>query len=359
MPADPVEAIETRELTRLVNRTERPRRALTAMLFPDATHRTLMTETVQVDELTGEDELAPFIEVNGEAVNVSQNNGQSYTFATPMISVKRPLTAQQLLFERRAGSPIVFSDGGTDVAGENAMQQIADDLAKLEKVCNKREEWMVAQALTGSISYSIEGKASFSIDMRKPAGNTFAAPNGLWNGGSPDPRGDIKIIQRLCNTNEVGSVTDAIGDSTAADALDDLITAETVVLDKDASIFNPNTSMIATYAENGMRFIGVLGGVRFWEYNASYKADGTGTVTTFIRAGYFEFVQLTQTAQSNRTMFYGRIPDLKAMREGLDVTKRLARVIEKEEPSVLINILKTRPLPWFYRADENVSMSVV
>ncbi len=357
MPADPVQAIETRELTRLVNRTERPRRALTAMLFPDATHRTLMTETVQVDELTGEDQLAPFIEVNGEAVAIDQNNGQSYTFACPMISVKRPLTAQQLLFERRAGQPIVFTEG-RDVAGENALQQIADDLAKLERVCNKREEWMVAQALTGTITYSIEGGASFTIDMRKPAGNTFAAPNGLWTGESPKVRADIKATQRLCNNNEVGSVTDAIGDSTAADALDNLIEAETVKFDKDANVFNPNTSMIAEYAENGMRFIGVIGGVRFWEYNASYKADGTGTVTTFIRAGYFEFVQITQTAQANRSMFYGRIPDLKAMREGLDVTKRLARVIEKEEPSVLINILKTRPLPWFYRADENVSMQV-
>lgn len=358
MAVDPILAIETRELTRTVNRRERPRRALTNMLFPMATHRTLMTETVQVDELTGEDEMAPFILKDGEAQYVGQDNGQSYTLETPMISVKRALTAQKILFERRAGQPVVFTPDGRDLAGENAVQQIADDLAKLERVTNKREEWMIAQSLTGTIEYAVEGKGSFKIDLRKPAGNDFAAPNGLWTVGSPKVRSDIKVIKRLANNNEVSAPTDAIGDGTAADALDALIESKAVVTDDAGNVFNPDTKLIAEYEDNGLRYIATIGGIRFWEYNATYKADVTGTVTSFIRPGYFEFVPLTATAQANRVMFYGRIPDLKAMREGLDVTERFSRVIEKEEPSVLINILKSRPLPWWYRADEIISMKV-
>ena len=61
MAVDPIEAIETRELVETVNRRERPRRFLTQLLFPMATHRPLDTEYVQVDELTGEDSMAPFI----------------------------------------------------------------------------------------------------------------------------------------------------------------------------------------------------------------------------------------------------------------------------------------------------------
>lgn len=359
MAVDPIEAIETRELVELVNRTERPRRFLTQMVFPMATHRTLDTEHVQVDELTGEDSMAPFIEKDGEAVAVEQDNGQSYLLKCPMISVKRALTASDLLFQRKAGDPIAFTNNaGRDYAAENAVQQIADDLAKLERVVNKREEWMIAQALTGTISYSVEGGAAFKIDLNKPAGNDFVAPNGIWTTGSPKVRGDIKCVKRLCNTNEVGMVTDAIGDTTAADALDALIESKAATLDDSGSTFNPDVDLIATYEQSGARYIGTIGGIRFWEYNATYKADDTGTVTSFIRPGYFEFVPLTSEGQANRRMFYGRIPDLEAIRTGTSVTERFSRVIEKEEPSVMINILKSRPLPWFYRADELVSMKV-
>ena len=359
MAVSPIEAIETRELVRTVNRVERPRRALTKMLFPQATHRTLTTEYVQIDELTGEDEMAPFVEVNGEAIAIGEDNGQSYMLDTPMISVKRALTAQKLLFERRAGQPIVFTPDGRDVAGENAVQQIADDTARLERTVNKREEWMIAQMLTGTISYSVPGGASLSVDLRKPAGNDFVAPNGIWaTSGSPLVRQDIKVVKRLCNSNEVGGVTDAIGDSTAADALDSLIEGKVVVTDDAGSVFNPDTKLIAEYAEDGMRYIATIGGIRFWEYNATYKDDNTGAVTTYIRPGYFEFIPLTNTAQDDRTMFYGRIPDLKAMQEGLDVTERFSRVIEKEEPSVMINILKSRPLPWVYKMGNFISMKV-
>lgn len=359
MALDPLTAIETRELVATVNRRERPRRFLTELLFPQSTHQNLTTEHVQIDELTGSDSMAPFIEVNGEAISVEQDNGQSYTIQTPMIGVKRSLTASTLLLQRRAGDPTVFTTGGRDYMAETAMQQIADDLAKLERTVNKREEWMIAKMLhAGKITYSVAGYGSFSVDANKPSGNIFSAPNGVWTTGTPKPRQDIVAVKRLCNTNEVGDVTDAVGDSTAASALDALIEAGVVVVDSMGSTYNPDTALIARYTAAGGRYIATIGGVRFWEYNASYAADGTGTPTPFIEPGYFEFIPNTAEGLANRRMFYGRIMDLEAIRTGTSITERFAKVIEKEDPSVMINILKTRPLPWFYRADEFVSMKV-
>lgn len=359
MAADPILALEARELTRLVNRTERPRRALTEMLFPESTHDILTTETVQVDELVGTDEMAPFIKKDGEAIAIGQDSGRSYTVDTPMIAVKRPLTASDALFERMAGQTNVFVQSGTDVAAEAVLRKIAQDIAKMERVVNKREEWLIAQLLTGSISYENEDTgAAFELDTRKPTANEFVAPGGLWTTASPTPLADIKAVQRVLNDAERGGATDAIGDITAADALDALLEADKLKLDKNRNLEVGEATLVAKYEANGMRYIGKIGGVRFWEYNAKYKADGTGTMTSFIRAGYFEFVPLTAEAEANRTMFYGRIPDIKAIKEGLSVTRRFSKTIVEEEPSSITSILKSRPLPWFYLSDEYVSMKV-
>lgn len=358
MAADPILALEARQLTRVVNRTERPRRALTSLLFPDSTHELLTTETVQVDELTGTDEMAPFIEKDGEAIAVGADSGSSYTLDTPMISVKRALTASKMLFERQAGQTQIFTSEGQDVAGEAIIRQIAKDVAKMERTVNKREEWMIAQLLVGVISYSVEGGASFTITTAKPSGNQFVAPGGVWTGATPTPLHDIKVVQRVLNDNEVGQATDAIGDVTAADALDALLESDTLKLDNTRNVEVGEATLIAMYEANGMRYIGRIGGVRFWEYNAKFPADGTGTLTSFIRAGYFEFFSTAQEAVDDRTLFYGMIPDFDAINEGMAVTRRYAKSELKKEPSVYISYLKTRPLPWFYRPDANVSMKV-
>lgn len=359
MAADPILALEARQLTRVVNRTERPRRALTSMLFPDSTHELLTTETVQVDELIGSDEMAPFIEKDGEAIAVGADSGRSYTLETPMISVKRALTASKMLFERQAGQTQIFTSAGQDVAGEAIIRQIAKDVAKMERTVNKREEWMISQLLVGVISYSVEGGASFTITTAKPPGNTFAAPGGFWTISAPTPLHDIKVVQRVLNTNEVGQATDAVGDATAADALDALLEADKLKLDKTRALEVGTATMIANYEANGMRFIGHIGGVRFWEYNAKFPADGTGTLTPFIRAGYFEFFSTATEAVDDRTLFYGMIPDFKAIKDRLAVTRRFAKSKITDEPSVHTTYLKTRPLPWFYRPDANISLQVV
>lgn len=358
MAADPILALEVRQLTKVVNRMERPRRALTQMLFPDSTVELLTTETVQVDQLTGTDEMAPFIMKDGEAVAIGADSGNSYTLDTPMISVKRPITASKLLFERQAGQTQVFTDAGQDVAGEAIMRQIAKDIAKMERTVNKREEWMIAQLLTGTISYSSDKGAAFTITTAKPGGNEFTAPGGLWTAETPTPLADIKTVQRVLNDNEVGQATDAVGDTTAADALDALLEAKAIMLDKEYNVTAGEATLIANYEANGMRYIGKIGGVRFWEYNAKYPADGTGTMTSFIRAGYFEFFSTASEAVEMRSMFYGAIPDLDAIMENMHVTRRFSKSELKKEPSVYTVYLKTRPLPWFYRPDANVSMQV-
>lgn len=356
MAISPIEATEVRQLVRLVNREKRPRRALTSLLFPMSTHRNLLTEAAQVDELTGTQELAPMVTVNGEAVAVGQTNGQSYTIETPYISVKRPLTAQRLLMERRAGSPVVFSDG-RDIVGENITMQIAKDTARLEASVDNRVEQLIAQSLTGTISYENEDTgAKINIVFSKPGGNTFQAPGGLWTAASPTPRLDIVAIKRLANTNECATPTDAIGDSTAADTLYALINSKAEVWDKDGSLYNPNVSMINEYADNGLSFMGVLGGIRFWEYSASYTDQGT--TASFIRPGYFEFIPNSAQAILNREMLFGRIMDIKAWQNGADIGERYSFVEIKEEPSVMIQYLKSRPLPVWYRPDEIISMQV-
>ncbi len=58
-------------------------------------------------------------------------------------------------------------------------------------------------------------------------------------------------------------------------------------------------------------------------------------------------------------MYYGVIMDIEAIQRGLHIGRRFSKVELKEDPSVYVQYLKTRPLPVFKRPDWNISMQVV
>jgi hypothetical protein len=58
-------------------------------------------------------------------------------------------------------------------------------------------------------------------------------------------------------------------------------------------------------------------------------------------------------------MYYGAIPDLKALQGRLFRGKRFSKSWEQEDPSVMWQLLHSRPLPVTRRPDSMVSMKVV
>ena len=298
-------------LTDVVNKRETGKRALTAMLFGSETEELLTTEYLQVDQLTGQNGMAPFVEKDGKAVAIDRLSGDSYIVECPSVNLKAPLTCNDFLLKRQAGEMNMIRNG-EDVYGNAAERQIREDVLTIDDLVENRKEWMVSQLLQGAISYSVEGKAAFTITTSKPAGNTFTVAD-LWSTSDAKILRDIKRAKRVVQPYSAPGFTAALCGQGASDALTDLVEAGIIKpIATDSGVMAGMATLIEDYQTNGMLYLGTFGGVPFFEYAGTYLADGTGTPTPFIRNDYAEFV--TTQMPNMRKMYYGTIRDMEAIR---------------------------------------------
>lgn len=350
-----IEATTKRVMTEVVNLREKGKKALTAMFFPPSVEMNLTAEHVMVDQLTGANGMAPFVEKNGKAVAIDQLNGDSYLVTPPSINIKRALTCSDLLLERAAGEKVILRNG-VDVYKEAAEKQVREDLMNLDENVENRIEWMVSQLIQGVISYSVEGKASFTITTAKPAGNTFTVAD-LWDGATPKMFRDIKRAKRVVQPYSSPGFQVAICGQNASDAITDMVeTGKITSIKSDSGIVAGLASLIADYTEAGMLYLGTFGGIPFFEYAGTYIDDDTGLATPFIRSDYVEL--MTTAKPDMRVLYFGVIRDIEAIMAGLHIGRRFANSDTDKDAGTYIAWLKSRPLPWFKRPDWNVSMKV-
>lgn len=354
----PIPALEMRVLTEVVNKRNKPYTTLSQMLFPESTRATLATGSVQIDELTGDALMAPFVKIGGKAVSIGQKNGKSYQLSTPNISIFRPITASDELLKRMAGQPVFVLDG-KDVMGDALRQQTAEDSEYLNEACDLREEWFVAKLLTGTVSYDVDGMDSFEVKTGKPSGNDYSV-SPLWTAEGCTPVQDLIAAQTLVQAYRAPAFTHGICSATAADAIRTLLEAGSIsVIKTDSGIAAGNAEMRAAFEENGMRYIGTLTASRIelWEYSATFINDA-GSPEAYIRDGYIELLSISPRAMSTHMCKYGAIADIKAIQEGMHMTKRLSYATYDDDAGSLKQYLKTRPFFWFKRPEWYVSIKV-
>lgn len=362
MPANPITTLTNRRvLNAIVNERIKPYTGLTNMLFPATTKQNLFEEFAQVDVLEGTYDMAPFVKLGQRSVIVASLNGKSYTIETPYINIERPMQHSLRLAQRQAGQNVFTV---TDQLVAQVRTAIEQDVDFMNTITDDRIEWMIAFLLRGQIDYSVEGNDSFTINSGKPSANTFTVSN-LWNAGSATPLEDITDMKKVVAARRGPAPNVGICGAGAAAGLRGMLENKTEsalgkAIKTTSGIDVGRATLIATIEENGMIFIGEIGGVLFFEYTGIFQPDGGGTPEPFIRDAYIEYFSIGPRATAMRDLFFGRIPSLFAMFEGNDVTERyLASIAPTLDKDVYTGILKTRPLPWFKRPDWNVSMKVV
>lgn len=360
MPANPITTLtDRRVLNAVINKRIKPYTALTNLLFPNATKDVLFEETAQIDVLTGTGTMAPFVKVGQKAILLDGLNGTSYTVATPYINIKRAMQYSTRLAKRMAGQPVFSQNAG--IIREIVLKAIEDDVDIMNSAIDDRIEWMIAMLLRGQLTYSEEGFDSFTYDTGKPAANTYTVTN-LWNGGSATPLKDIADVGTIVGNNRGPAPTIAVCGATAAAALWALLEAGSITAIKTTSgIDAGRATLVAAMGENGMRHICTLvGGIDFWEYTGKFYPYGGGAAEDLIRSSYIEYFSTAKRSEDMRKLYFGLIPDVKAILEGNAVTERyLASKAPDVDQGTYEGFAKSRPLPWFMRPDWQVSQKVV
>lgn len=357
---DPITALTDRRImNRLIDKTITRHTALYNLLFPPQVRETLDEEYVQIDVEEGKLGMAPFVKVGTKAIMVDTLNGTSYTIKTPFINIKRPLTYSTRLASRLVGGG-VFTSNGQGTIAQAILDAQRKDVKIMNTLCDNREEWLAAMILRGTVDYSQEGGDSFTISTGKPAANTYTVSN-LWNGGSANIEEDIFTVKKLVSEARGPMPNIAVCGANAATALRQLIsTGALKSIDTTNNAVFGKGDLLSNIQDNGMVYLGTFGLIDFFQYLGTYAPDGGGSDEYLIRDDYVEYFSTSPQALDKRVMFYGLIPDIKAIMDGNAKTERY---IVSKEPDVdqgtIEGILKTRPMPWIYRPDWYVSTKVV
>ena len=341
-----IDLLHYSSMTPIVDEIKAPQRFLQSLLF--SMHDPKPTGKIEISIEQDGREMAPFVTVNGEAVQVTGVANTFQTVEAPNIRIKRAMAPSDLLEKRRPGQPI-FSNQAQIAAG--ARRHVTQELAKLERLIVNRIEWLCAMALRGVIQYSVPDLGNFTISFNKPAGHTIIlAGAALWTAATGVPIEQFRQAKRLVADEHGISVTHAIMGQEAASAF---LANPNVRAELDNRRFDMESTLSANpdFSPEGAVFLGVYCGIPCWEYSRSLEG------APLIRSKYVEFVTASPSAEN--VLYFGSINDHDALDGGTWVGERFSKSWVTKDPSVRWALVQSRPLPVMRRPGSVVSIQVV
>lgn len=145
------------------------------------------TEKVDVDFYKGKRKLAPFVHPKIGGKTVENQGYQTNTFKPALVAPDKITTAEDLM-KRLPGEKLY---GGMS-PDERAAVKLGEDLAELDEMITRREEWMCAQAIfQGKIPVVGEG-LNYEIDFQFTNKETLSGTD-LWSDTTnSDPIADLE-----------------------------------------------------------------------------------------------------------------------------------------------------------------------
>ncbi|MFX3673292.1 MAG: major capsid protein [Paenisporosarcina sp.] len=261
-----VNLFEPRTMLKLVTRMSNHKTYLKDTFFKNPI--TFPTASVDVDFKKGNRKLAPFVheKIGGKIV---ENSGyQTETFKPPLVAPNKITTALEM--QNRAPGEGLYS---AKTPQERAGEKLVNDLAELEEMIARREEFMCAQALfTGQIEVKGEGIDRI-IDFGFTNKETLSGTD-LWSDPASDPIADLKRYKRQVQEKGFVNPDIVIMDSGVVDTF---INHEKVQKLMNIRNIYAGEVKLAKELPNGVSYVASLPsiGVEVFEYNEFYLDDFT------------------------------------------------------------------------------------
>ena len=345
-----------------VNNIKLPSSFLTTLYF-QGREETLPTESVECSYKEGERLMAPFVEVNAEAIPVG---GRSTTFAnvsTPNIRIKRAMEAYNVFLRRQPGTGLFINGGGVVAAARQAA--ILEDASYMVELVENRLEWMVAQMLNDNtsgfinLSYQAVDRANWKVSIPRKTAMTVSLAggsaewddtvNGAVGGGIA---ADFHRVKEAFSEHNNSAPEVCVMDKQAA-ALFLASPAVKDILDK-RNVSAGVLEMQSQFNESGAIYLGTFCGIPCWEYARGY-VDDTGAAANFMAANTAVFIG---SGRRDGKIYYGAIPDHDAFEQGLFVGKRFSKSWKEQDPSIYVQLLQTRPLPMIRNPNAHYVLTV-
>lgn len=345
--AQSIDVLEWAALTEAINRIKSPADYLKQTLFGN--HDPKESENIELSVLYGGRDCAPFVKVNGSAALVGGTSEKFQIIKAPNIRIKRPMQASEVLYARRAGTPIHVQGGTVQSAIE---AKVARDTARLADMITNSEELLCSQILQGKITYSDETGDVFQLTLPRSSSHSVdLGALAYWTVSGVDPEPHVHDAKELISEDGGVAPTLAICGKLAAAAF----RANPKVREAldTRNLQAGQLRLDQQFGRNGVIFLGNVYGLDWVEYPR--KVNVGATATDLVRSKFVEFVSPGQ----GFIIYYGSIADLKALEGGQFIGERFSKSWEEEDPSVRYQLATSRPLPWNNNPDGTYSLQVV
>lgn len=330
-----VDLFQTRTLLGVVKLVKPAKRFLTNTFFSKV--NPVITSTIDIDLVKGKRKLAPFVSQRIGSSTVGQEGFTTQTYKPPMVAPDFPFTGEDL--ETRLPGENIYSGNSPE---DRLAVLILNKLNEFEDMIARREEWMVAQALTtGKIPVKGEGIDQL-IDFSFTNKETLAI-KAKWSYKASDytgnPIADLKRWKRAL-AKAGFTPTHVIMDADSADAF--LLHPEVVKLFNTASANFGNFSPRAVDPD-GTTFICRINeiGLDIFSYEEWYIDPADSVEKPIIPSGTVIMVSNNSTA-TGFTMAYASITDVN---RGTFNLSRVPDTWMQKKPDARYLALKSRPLP--------------
>ena len=341
-------------LTAAVNEVRSPLSFLKNLLY--SREETVPTVEVELSTIRDGRSMAPFVKRDGAAIMVDGDSEDFRIVKPAHIRIKRPLSPSDLLDKRRAGFAI--HQNAADLNRQMRSYLAREMSGMLRKIANA-EEWLASQALTGVISYEAEDGDAFEVDFGRSADMVVTlAGADLWSASTGRPSDDFLVASELINDKSEGRATDVILGRNARAAFLANADVRAKFEYRGENVRQGQVDLSTANRDDGALFLGTYDHqVRVWSYGRQITMPD-GEVVDLVRPDYAEFVWASPEA--DRVMYYGGIRDMRAIGAGRVLeSKRFSKVWEVEDPSAMMSLIESNPIPCNRRPDTHVSMKVV
>lgn len=349
-----MDIFEPRTMLDAIEEMHPPTLFLRDTFFPQA--EPADTEHLDVDIVKGSRTMAPFVHPLAEGRMVEGEGFETKSIKPGYIKPKMVTTAGDAL-KRQAGE--VIYAGGKSPA-ERAAAKLGKDLAKLMADIDRREEWMAAKIMdSGTVTMTIKaesGEQLRTVDFLMDANHKITLGLGdRWNEETSDPIADLTAWSVLCRKDSGINPTEVImgGDAVAAFLRHPGVQKFMDLRRVDMGQIDPRQ------LPNGVSYVGRLNApsltVDIWTYDAWYKDDATGTLTSMVPT---KKVWMGSRATANRTL-YAVIQDIEAIEGGQAAVRRFAKSWVTKDPGARWLMVQSAPLVAMLQPGAFVSAEVL
>lgn len=314
----------------------KPAHTFIKQLFFSGAPETSLTEKVDVDVELDDRVVAPYVNPKAPGKVVDRAGFTTSTYTAPLLSMKRPVTTEDL--QTRLPGEHIYA--GTD-PNDRAARLVGSDLAKLDKMITRREEIMCRDALISSAIHVLGDDVDYTITFPRDASLTLGtlAAADRWSNGNADIFGQFLTWRQLIGNISGTSPDTMLVSAEAAKALyaNTALRAALNTMRLDLGQIAPELR------ENGATYLGSLNGtgIDIWSYDEWYKDPVTGLSTPMIPAKTI----LLGSTKAYTAMRYGAVPVKNGESIGLVPAPRVPQSWVDEEPPVRWLKLSSRPLP--------------